>query len=237
VDENNKVIGSNWLDVRDEVATLGPLSVSPRTQTKSVGTRLVATLVDMAKHENFEHVWLIQESCNYTSFSLYIKVGFDVKEQVTVFEGLIRTPYSGPIQVRKTTEKDIEECSELHKKVVGVSRHTAISRSAFAQRPYESYVAVSESGEILAVGGVCTTSFIVAKNEEAIHALHSSLSKLFPDEVPIIKVLGRLYPHLERRCLEWGLKVQRNFTCMAWNGGKYVSPNPKEGIYLPSLTY
>eukprot|EP00026_Physarum_polycephalum_P017662 Phypoly_transcript_18964.p1 GENE.Phypoly_transcript_18964~~Phypoly_transcript_18964.p1 ORF type:complete len:199 (+),score=27.69 Phypoly_transcript_18964:130-726(+) len=195
-------------------------------------------IMDIAKQNNFAAVRLVQEAQNYISLSLYIKVGFDINDQATVLEGHITKPYSGPIQVRRLTEKDAEECDALHKKVVGVSRLASIREDAHPSNP-PIFAAILETGEIVGFGtGISLISYVVTKTgyEDAIYALHSAFSKAFPDDVPLLKVVGRLYPSLTRRCLsEWGLKTQRNLTLMSF--GKYVPPSPSEGIYVPSISY
>jgi hypothetical protein len=45
------------------------------------------------------------------------------------------------------TEKDVEECDALHRKIAGVSRLTSIREEA--QSEHTIFVALSETGEII----------------------------------------------------------------------------------------
>eukprot|EP00026_Physarum_polycephalum_P010709 Phypoly_transcript_10884.p1 GENE.Phypoly_transcript_10884~~Phypoly_transcript_10884.p1 ORF type:complete len:296 (+),score=21.97 Phypoly_transcript_10884:283-1170(+) len=234
LDEHGKILGSNWISTRKDVAPIGPLSVSATNKNKGVGYALMAAALEVAKQHQSLSVRLLQDSQNYVSFSLYLKLGFEVQDIVTVFEGHIK-PYSGPIQVRRVTEDDVEECAALHAKVVGFSRHAVLQ----SHKTLPFFLALSESGEIVGFGtGVTLWSFLVTKSghEDAIHALHSAFSKTTPNSPPLLKVNCKLYPALAKRCLiEWGLKTQRHFTVMSY--GPYAPPSPSEGIYVPSIEY
>jgi predicted N-acetyltransferase YhbS len=218
------------------VAAIGPVSVCLPEQASGVGRALMNAAMGIAKQHNFDSVRLAQEAHNYASLSLYIKLGFEVNDQTTVFEGHINIPYAGSIRVRRMAERDVEACDALHKRVVGISRKNSISEEA-RDRNSRALVAFAENEEMVGFAtGVSLANYCVTRDEESLHALCSAFSENFPNEVPIIKVTTRLYPKLAKKCVtEWGLKIQRNLTLMSF--GKFVPLKVSEGIYVPSNSY
>eukprot|EP00026_Physarum_polycephalum_P011843 Phypoly_transcript_12088.p1 GENE.Phypoly_transcript_12088~~Phypoly_transcript_12088.p1 ORF type:complete len:223 (+),score=27.88 Phypoly_transcript_12088:414-1082(+) len=222
------------MDIGNEVAGIGPLSVAPSCQSKGIGRALMNAMIDMAKQKNFKTIRIMQETQNRVSFSLYLKTGFDVVESIVLFTGHISQPYSGPIEVRKLAESDVVQCDELHKKVVGISRLASIHQAV-----QNALVAISQTGEIIGFSnGFSVLSFAVAKagHEDALYALHSAFSRADPNTLPCLKVIARVYPSLARRCLEeWGLKTHGNLTQMCF--GKYTPISPDGGVYIPANAY
>jgi hypothetical protein len=51
--------------------------------------------------------------------------------------------------VRRIKDEDVEECDELHKRVVRVSRINTLRRAPHIPDPYSAFVALSETGKIL----------------------------------------------------------------------------------------
>src|SRR5271165_5426021 len=45
-EEDGKVVGSNFLDERSPIAGIGPITVDPATQNRSIGRRLMVDVID-----------------------------------------------------------------------------------------------------------------------------------------------------------------------------------------------
>ncbi len=81
------IVGSNCLDERGPIAGVGPITISPRTQNKGVGRRLMEHVLNRAQERSFAGVRLVQAAFHNRSLSLYTTLGFDVREPLAVFNG------------------------------------------------------------------------------------------------------------------------------------------------------
>src|SRR5687768_3573470 len=77
-EENGRVVGSNFLDERDAIKAVGPITVDPATQSKGIGRRLMEAVID--RGSGAAGIRLVQDAFNRASLSLYASLGFDVKE-------------------------------------------------------------------------------------------------------------------------------------------------------------
>ncbi|MEH2390458.1 MAG: GNAT family N-acetyltransferase [Nostoc sp.] len=57
------------------------------TQGRSIGKHLMQYVLDYARQQKFAGVRLVQAAYNSSSFSLYTKLGFHVRESVAVLKG------------------------------------------------------------------------------------------------------------------------------------------------------
>ena len=74
-------------------------------------------LLDRAKEGGFASVRLLQAAYNMESFSLYHRLGFDVKDALASIRG--RPPADEPVEgtIRLYTPNDAEVCDALHRDV------------------------------------------------------------------------------------------------------------------------
>ena len=82
-----KIVGSNALDERTRIAGVGPITVNPEIQNQSVGRKLMKSVRDRAAERNFPGVRLLQAAFHNRSLSLYAKLGFDMREFMSVMQG------------------------------------------------------------------------------------------------------------------------------------------------------
>ncbi len=220
-----KVVGSNCMDERTSIAGIGPITVDPVVQDRSIGRKLMRAVMDRADSRGFAGIRLVQAAFHNRSLSLYAKLGFDVREFLSVMQG---SPINKPVEgysVRPAGHGDLEACNRLCKSVHG---HDRSGELADAIKQGNALVA-ERHGRIAAY----TTKLgffghAVAETNLDLQAMIASASTFHG---PGILVPAR-NAELFRWCLENGLKVVQPMTLMAI--GLYNEP---AGAYLPSVLY
>src|SRR5262245_43193011 len=84
---NGKIVGSNFLDERSPIAGIGPITIDPAHQDKSVGRGLMGAVLDRVNEKRYAGVRLVQAAWHGRSMSLYTKLGFIVREPLVVMQG------------------------------------------------------------------------------------------------------------------------------------------------------
>src|SRR5437899_3516486 len=119
---DGRIVGSNFLDERNSIAGVGPITVDPTAQNRAIGRRLMDAVHQRAAEKNFAGVRLIQAGFHTRSLSLYAKLGYDVREHLTCMQGnALNVAIEGHV-VRPATEADIEACNRVCQKVHGHER-------------------------------------------------------------------------------------------------------------------
>ena len=109
--------------VADEV-TRSPGSAShgpSKGAGRGVGRKLMKVLLERSRHRNAVGVRLVQAAHNSISLALYAKMGFEVREPLSVLNGPLREALPGRT-VRMAQQSDIDICNALCRKVHGHSR-------------------------------------------------------------------------------------------------------------------
>jgi predicted N-acetyltransferase YhbS len=223
---DGRIVGSNFLDERDPVRGVGPITVAPEGQNAGVGRRLMDAVLD--RGEGARGIRLVQDGFHMRSLSLYSKLGFDVTAACVVMNG---TPLDGPAtgaEVRPLTEDDLEECAALCKKVHGFDRTGALRDAVRAFAP----LAAVRDGRI--VGYATTLTFWpmahgVAEREEDMRALLLGAAASLDQPLAL---LVPLQSGLFRWCLDQGLRGVKPMNVMA--RGEYQEPR---GSWFPSVLY
>ena len=82
-EQDGRIVGSNFLDERNPVAGIGPITVDPAAQNRGAGALLMRAV--MERSAGFAGVRLVQAGYHTRSLSLYSKLGFDVREHLSCF--------------------------------------------------------------------------------------------------------------------------------------------------------
>jgi GNAT superfamily N-acetyltransferase len=223
---DGRIVGSNFLDERDPIRGVGPITVDPEGQSAGVGRKLMRAV--MERGEGASGIRLLQDAFNMRSLSLYESLGFDVKEPVALMTG---KPRSGPVEgveVRPLEESDLDECEALCKQVHGFERTNELREAIQAFAPF---VAVRD-GRIVAYASSVTfwpMNHGVAESEEAMEALLQGAAAAV--EEPIV-FLVPLRSGLFRWGLGEGLRLVKPMNLMAL--GEYQEPR---GSWFPSVLY
>ena len=105
---DGRVVGSNFLDERNPIAGVGPITVDPAVQNRDVGRLLMDAVHDRAAANNFAGVRLIQAGFHTRSLALYAKLGYDVREHLACMQGnALNIAIEGHV-VRPAAEADVE---------------------------------------------------------------------------------------------------------------------------------
>jgi GNAT superfamily N-acetyltransferase len=221
---DGRIAGSNFLDERNAISGVGPITVDPDIQNKGIGGQLMRAVMDRATAKGFAGIRLVQAGYHARSLSLYSKLGFDVREHLSCMQGPAIDQSTDGYNVRPATSADLEACNALCRSVHGADRDGEL-RNAIG-----GGVSVVERGRRI-TGYTTAIAFFghsVCETTDDLKALISS-AKAFAGP-------GFLVPsrngELMRWCLNHGLRVTQPLTLMTM--GLYSEP---AGAYLPSILY
>ncbi len=222
---DGRVVGSNVLDERNDIAGVGPITVDPSLQNKMIGRRLMEDVMARATDREFPGVRLVQAAFHNRSLALYTKLGFDVREPLACLQGPALNLTVPGYTVRPATEADLSACNRVSRQVHGHRRSgellDAIHRGT--ARVVEHYGRITGCASIVGFFG-----YAVGETNEELKALIGA--------APGFAGPGFLLPtrnaELFRWCLAHGLRVTQPMTLMSV--GLYNQPT---GAFLASITY
>src|SRR5262249_54743231 len=119
---DGRVVGSNFLDERNTIGGVGPITVDPTVQNRAVGRRLMEAVHERAAEKNLPGIRLIQAGFHARSLSLYAKLGYDVREYLACMQGAALNISVQGHTVRPGTERDLEGCNRMCRQVHGHAR-------------------------------------------------------------------------------------------------------------------
>ena len=224
-ERDGQLLGSAFIDERSVIAGIGPVTVDPTAQDAGIGRALMEAALGREHDRGTVGVRLVQTAYHYRSLALYAKLGFVVREPLSVLRGgapAISIPGRG---VRPAEQADLGRCGDLCVRVHGHERNGELSDAI-------------EAGTARVVerpGGICgyATGFgygwhAVAETNEDLIALLASAE--------VFMGLGILVPsrnaELLRWCLGHGLRIVQQSHLMTI--GLYNEP---AGAYLPSILF
>ena len=220
-----EVLGSAFVDERGVVAGIGPVTVDPAAQDDGVGRALIEAVLRRERDRGAVAVRLVQTAYHYRSLALYAKLGFTVREPLSVLQGTPPALSIPGIGVRPATEADLPACGELCVRVHGHDRNRelrdaiAAGTARVAQRP----------------GRICGYATGFGYGWHAVAETNQDLTALIGCAEQFMG-LGILVPsrndQLLRWCLAHGLRIVQQSTLMTI--GLYNEP---AAAYLPSIVY
>lgn len=222
---DGKIAGSNCLDERSEIAGVGPITVDPNVQNRSVGRQLMAAVMNRADERKAPGVRLVQAAFHNRSLSLYTKLGFDVREPLSVMNGPAIGRIPTGYRVRAAKMDDLKSCDAVCRRVHGHDRSGEL-RDAVTQGTAH---VVEFDGRI--TGYATAMAFFghsVAKNNRDLQALISAAETFLGPGILVPTRNAELF----RWALDNGLRVVEPMTLMTM--GLYNEP---VGAYLPSITF
>ena len=224
-ERDGMIIGSNFLDERNPISGVGPITVDPLAQNEGVGRQLMLAVMERSQGKGFAGIRLVQSGYHCRSLSLYSKLGFEVREHLSCMQGPAIAGDMAGYAVRKAEERDLETCNQLCRRVHGHHRGGELAEAV------EQGVAtvVERTGRI--TGYTTQIAFfghaVAESNDDLIALIGAAKSFLGP---------GFLVPssngELMRWCLRHGLQITQPLTLMTH--GLYNEP---VGAYLPSILY
>lgn len=224
-EDNRSIVGSNFLHEYDPVPGIGPITVDPKVQNKGVGALLMKAVLERVAARNGLAVRLVQAGYHTRSLSLYSKLGFDVRDHLSCFQGrAIAEPIEG-VNVRAAGETDAAACNELCRRVHGVDR-----AGSLAQAIARGSARVAErAGRITGyTSGIAFFGHSVGETTDDIKALIAAAESFGGPGFLVPSRNGELM----RWCLAEGLRITQPLTLMTI--GLYSEP---QGAWLPSVMY
>jgi len=222
---NGRTAGSNFMDERSPIAGIGPISVDPDVQNSGAGRAMMQHMLDRVVANRMPGVRLVQTAYHNRSLSLYAKLGFEIREPLSVMVGSpIKESVPG-YAVRTATDADLDACNRLCGVVHGHDRDGEL-RDAIK----EGTAAVVEhlgriTGYASAIG---YAGHAVGESNEELKALISS--------APEFLGCGPLIPSRNGELLRWcyskGLRLMQQMTLMSV--GLYNEPRFP---FIPSILY
>jgi len=220
-----RLIGSNFMDERSLIGGIGPITVDPASQNRSVGRLMMEAMLNRAREKHLSGVRLVQAAFHNRSLSLYAKLGFQVREPLSCMQGPpIKASIAG-CTVRVATEADVPACNRL---CLGVHGHDRASELEEAVQDGSGQV-VERADRITGyTTGLGFFGHALGATNDDVKALIGAAREF---QGP-----GFLLPSRNAELLAWcldnGLRIKQPMTLMTM--GLYSEP---AGAYLPSIIY
>jgi predicted N-acetyltransferase YhbS len=222
---DGRIVGSNFIDERSVIAGIGPITVDPDMQNRAIGRELMHHVISRIELKHFPGSRLVQAAYHSRSLSLYTKLGFVAREQLSVIQGPPLNLQIPGYSVRLATASDLNACNQVCMEIHGHDRGIEL----LDMIKQGSATVVEHLGRI--TGYATAIGFFghaVGETNEDIKALIGAAPE-FPG-------LGFLLPifnaDLFRWCLKNGLRVVQPMTLMSM--GLYNKP---QGAFLPSILF
>lgn len=222
---DERIVGSNFLDERNTIAGVGPITVDPAVQNRAIGRRLMDAVHQRATERDFAGVRLIQSGFHTRSLCLYAKLGYDVREHLACMQG---NPVGISIAdhvVRPAAQADFESCNRLCREVHGHDRagelKDAITRGSASVVEHDGRI----TGYTTVVGFF---GHAVGETNKDLKALIGAAKEFAGPGFLLPTRNGELF----RWCLSNGLRITQPMTLMS--KGVYNEP---VGAFLPSILY
>ena len=224
---DGRVVGFNFLSEHDPIRGIGPIVIDPAVQSKGIGRRLMAAVLERAR--GARGIRLVQEAFNMQSLALYSGLGFEAKEFLVVMIGTPRSmPMSG-YEVRRMEKADITDCELLHQQVHGFPRTNELQDRLATGSP----IVAVRNGRIrayIAVPTVWLASHGVAESDEDMRALLLGAAQI--EKASLSFLLPIQFAKFFEWCLTEGFRTIKPMTIMSM--GEYNDP---KSIYFASVIY
>jgi GNAT superfamily N-acetyltransferase len=224
-ERDDEIVGSAFVDERTVVGGVGPVTVDPEAQDDGVGRALMEAVLGRERARGAVGTRLVQTAYHYRSLALYARLGFAVREPLSVVQGSPPAAEGTGLEIRAAGEADLAVCGELCRRVHGHDRNGELGEAIAA-----GTARVAErDGRIRGyAAGFGYGWHAVAESNEGLTSLLGSADAFMG--------LGILVPsrnaELLRWCLAHGLRIVQQSTLMTI--GLYNEP---AGAWLPSIAY
>jgi len=222
---DGRIAGSNFLDEGNPIAGVGPITVDPRRQNSGVGVRLMRAVMERSASKGFAGTRLVQAGYHCRSLSLYAKLGFDIREHLSCFQGTPIRESTNGYTVRPATERDIAECNALCTRIHGFARGGDLGDAV----KHGAARVVERAGRITAYATqIAFFAHAVGETTDDLKALISAADGFGGPGFLVPSRNGELM----RWCLGKSLRITQTMTLMTT--GLYSEP---QGVWLPSILY
>jgi len=224
-ESDGKIVGSNFLWESQYIGGVGPITVDPGCQNTEVGRKLMENVLHRAEEIKLAGVRLVQAAYHNRSMALYTKLGFDVREPLSVIQGAALNIRFPGYDVRPASEGDLNSCNHLCYTIHGHDRSLELQAAIKAG----TSLVVEHNGMI--TGYTTQLGFLghtIATTNTGLKALIGASAQF--------SGAGFLLPsrnaEVLRWCLQNGLRIIQPMTLMS--KGLYNDP---AGAFIPSVLY
>jgi predicted N-acetyltransferase YhbS len=222
---DGKIVGSNFLDERNPISGIGPISVDPALQNQTIGRQLMRAVMERSAQRSFAGCRLVQAAYHNRSLCLYTKLGFETREPLSKMFGTPPRLKLDGYEVRAAAAADVADCNQLCRRIHGHDRGgellDAIARG--------SARVVEHLGRITGYAtDIAFFAHAVGEANEDIESLIGDASEIGGGGFLVPTRNGELF----RWCLQTGLRLVHQMTLMTI--GLYNEP---AGAYVPSVLY
>jgi GNAT superfamily N-acetyltransferase len=214
-----------FVDERSIIAGIGPITVDPSVQNRAIGRELMQHILARVAKQRLPGVRLVQAAYHNRSLSLYTKLGFVVREPLSIMQGQPLTVQIPGYIVRPAMVGDLDACNQVCLRVHGHDRGgellDAIRRG--------TATVIEHCGRITGYAtAVAFFGHAVGETNEELKALIGAAPSFLGPGFLLPTRNGELF----RWCLEHGLRVVQPMTLMST--GLYNEP---KGAFLASVLY
>jgi hypothetical protein len=224
-EDDHRIVGANFVDLRSRIAGVGPIAVDPKAQNRGIGRTLMQAVMDDAGSQNVEGIRLVQAAYHNRSLCLYTRMGFQAREPLSVMQGPSLNLHLPELHVRRAVNADFATCNEICQSIHGFDRALEL-KTAIDQG---NATVAERQGRI--TGYATMIGFFAHAVAESNHDLQALIGA-----APAFPGPGFLLPtrnhEVFKWCLDNGLKLVMQLTLMTT--GFYTEPT---GAYLPSILY
>jgi predicted N-acetyltransferase YhbS len=224
-EEDGRIVGSNFLDERNAVFGVGPITVTPDAQNRGVGRALMEAVLHRAEERGAPGTRLVQAGYHMRSLALYTKLGYDPREPLGCLQGPVPRSQVAGRSVRPAHDSDLATCAALCRQVLGFDR----------RRELEDAIRARTATVVEVDGRVTGYSTAVAFFGHQVGEANEDVEALI-QQAPEIAGPGILVPLRNAELLRWaltsGLRIVQTMTLMST--GEY---QPPAGPYVASIFY
>ena len=222
---DGRVVGSNFLDERNIIGGVGPITIDPAVQNQAIGRALMEEVNARAATHTPAGVRLLQAGYHARSLSLYTKLGYDARESLVCLQGPPLKVSLPGCTVRPAQASDLERCNQLCRQVHGHDRGAEL-KDAIVDG---TAVVVESDGRLSGYATIIGFfGHAVGETNRELKALIAAAEAFAGPGFLLPMRNGELF----RWCLQHGLRATQTLTLMS--KGLYTEP---AGAFLPSILY
>jgi predicted N-acetyltransferase YhbS len=224
-EDDGRILGSNFIDLRSSIVGLGPISVDPEVQNLGLGRRLMLAAMEEAERRGRAGIRLVQLAYHNRSLCLYTTLGFRARFPLSIIQGKPMNRQFDGYEVRPATTADADACNSLCRKIHGMDRREEVEESL----GQNSLVVVEHLGCISGyTNGVGFFTHTVADSNRSLMALIGAAPS-FPGPGFFLPTTNF---EVFNWCLQQGLRLVAQATYMTI--GLFNEP---DGAWLPGVLY
>lgn len=226
-ESGGKIVGCNFLDERDAIRGVGPMTVDPAFHGRGIGRRLMQAVLDRGR--DAAGIRLVQDAFNTVSMSLYASLGFDAREPLALMRGRPAGQASGRGEARLVADGDVAECADLCRRFHGFDRGNELRDAVKHFGP----MLLARGGRVVAYASAPTfwpLNHGVAETEADLFDLLVAAGAASNEPLSLLVPIRRA--EFFRQCLAAGMRVVKPMTLMSI--GAYHEP---KAAFYPSVAY